>query len=193
VKPWQSKDIDGVFRFLQRAWRLVHDEDDRPNPQLQEVEPSPELRKATHKAIAGVTEDLENMRFNTAISKMMVLVNELVPANPRPKWCVERLVLLLAPFAPHLGEELWQRLGHPGSLAYEPWPKFDAADLVEATLTLPVSINGKLKDTLEVPRGADRETVEKMVLANERVQRSLAGKPVRKVIYVEGRMVNLVV
>jgi leucyl-tRNA synthetase len=193
VKPWQTKDMEGVARFLQRVWRLVHDEDDRPNPALQAVEPAAELRKATHRAIAGVTEDLEEMRFNTAISKMMVLVNELTAANPRPKWCVERLVLLLAPFAPHIAEELWQRLGHAQSLAYEPWPKFDPAELVEATVTLPVSINGKLKEKLEVPRGADQATVEKMVLENERVQRSLAGKPVRKVIYVEGRMVNLVV
>jgi leucyl-tRNA synthetase len=193
VKPWQTKDMEGVARFLQRVWRLVHDEDDRPSPHLSDAEPSPELRKATHRAIAGVTQDLEAMGFNTAISKMMVLVNELTPANPRPKWCVEQLVLLLSPFAPHLAEELWQRLGHANTLAYEPWPKFDAAELVEATVTLPVSINGKLKEKLEVPRGADQATVEKMVLANERVQRSLAGKPIRKVIYVEGRMVNLVV
>jgi leucyl-tRNA synthetase len=193
VKPWQTKDIEGVSRFLQRIWRLVHDEDDRPHPGLTDVPPSPELRKATHRQIAKVTEDLEAMRFNTAISAMMVLVNELTSANPRPKWCVERLVLLLAPFAPHISEELWRRLGHPKTLAYEPWPKYDAADLVEESITLPVSVNGKLKERLEVPRGADQATVEKMVLANERVQRSLGGKPVRKIIYVEGRAVNLVV
>jgi leucyl-tRNA synthetase len=140
-----------------------------------------------------VTEDLEAMRFNTAISKMMVLVNELTSAARKPRWCVERLVLLLAPFAPHLSEELWRRLGHGESLAYEPWPAFDPADLVEATVTLPVSINGKLKERLEVPRGADQATVEKLALSNERIQRSLDGKPVKKVIYVEGRMLNLVV
>jgi leucyl-tRNA synthetase len=193
VKPWQTRDIEGVSRFLQRVWRLVHDEDDGQNPQLADVPPSPELKKVTHRAIAGVTEDLGAMRFNTAISKMMVLVNELTSANPKPKWCVEQLVLLLAPFAPHAAEELWRRLGHAGSLAYEAWPAYDAAELVDATVTLPVSINGKLKEKLEVPRGADQASIEKMVLANERIQRSLGGKPVRKVIYVEGRMVNLVV
>jgi leucyl-tRNA synthetase len=193
VKPWQTKDMEGVFRFLQRVWRLVHDDEDKPAPALQDAPPSAEIRKAVHRAIAGVTGDLEAMRFNTAIAKMMVLVNELTPASPRPKWAVEQLVLILAPFAPHIAEELWQRLGHAKTLAYEPWPKWDAADLVEATVALPVSINGKHKETIEVPRGADRGAIEQMVLANERVQRSLGGKPIRKVIYVEGRMVNLVV
>ncbi len=193
VKPWQMKGVEGVYRFLQRTWRLVVDDEDRVHGTLTDAPPTPELRKITHKTIAKVTEDLENLRFNTAISAMMMLVNELTPANPRPKWCVEQLIQILSPFAPHLCEELWQRLGHADELAYAAWPAFDPAELVENVITLPVSVNGKLKERLEVPKDADQSTVERLVMESEKIKRTLEGKTLKKIIYVAGRMVNLVV
>ena len=193
VKPWQMNGVEGVYRFLQRAWRLVVTDEDGLHPSISDAEPTEDLAKAVHRAIAKVESDLTNLQFNTAISAMMVLVNTLTESTVRPRWCLDRLVLLLAPFAPHLAEELWQRLGHAASLAYEPWPTFDPAALVDATIEIPVSINGKLKDRITVPRDADQAAVEAAVKQNDRIARMLEGKAVRKVIWVPGKMLNLVV
>ena len=151
------------------------------------------MQKLLHRTIAKVTRDLETMSFNTAISAMMILLNDLSPRNPRPKAVVETFVLLLSPFAPHLAEELWSRLGHADSLAYAPWPSFDPAMLVDDTVELPVCINGKVKERIEVPQGADAAVVEAVVRGHERVIKLLGDKPIKKVVYVPGKMVNLVV
>ncbi len=194
VKPWQTNGVEGVYRFLQRAHRLVvDDETNALSPTLHDVAVSPAIEKLVHRTIAKVTQDLEAMSFNTAISAMMILVNELIPLNPRPQSAVERLTLLMAPFAPHLAEELWSRLGHAESLAYEAWPTFDPAQLVDATVELPVCVNGKVKERIEVPKDADQAAVEAVVRASEKVARALDGKPIKKVIFVPGKMVNLVV
>jgi leucyl-tRNA synthetase len=194
VKPWQMNGVEGVYRFLQRAHRLVvDDETDALSTTLVDAPPSPDLDKILHRTTAKVTRDLDAMSFNTAISALMMLVNELTPLKERPKAAVERLILLLSPFAPHLAEEAWSRLGRRTSLAHEPWPTFDEAMLVDATVEIPVCLNGKVKERIEIPKDADRETVEALVHANERVLRLLAGKTVKKTIFVPGKMVNLVV
>jgi len=140
-----------------------------------------------------VTDDLDGLRFNTAIAQLMVLVNELTPLERRPRMVVEALVLMLSPFAPHLGEELWRRLGHAESLAYEPWPVWDAARALEESVTIAVQINGKLRATLEMPRDVAQAEAHEAALADERVRRYVDGGQIRKVIFVPNKLLNLVV
>lgn len=145
--------------------------------------------------IAGVTEDFETMRFNTAISKLMVFVRDISKTAknaPLPENAARAFVLLLSPMAPHIGEELWRRLGNESSLAYVPWPKVDTDLLVEDTVTLAVQVNGKRRAEIEVPRDASDETCEQAALASEQVQRHLGGKQPRRVIVIRGRIVNIV-
>ncbi len=193
MKPWSTKGVEGVTRFLDRVWRLVVDEDGSPSRSLGDEPASPVLNRVLHQAIRKVTHDLDGLHFNTAIAQMMVLVNELTPLERRPREVVEKLVLLLSPFAPHLGEELWERLGHPETLAYQPWPEWDPALAVSDTVTVAVQVNGKLRATLELPRGTDQETAQTAALQDERVRKYVDGSAVRKSIYVPDKLLNLVI
>jgi leucyl-tRNA synthetase len=192
--PWSTEGIQGVRRFLERAWRTVVDEDAEGEPlrALAPGEGTPEQARLTARAIAGVTEDLEAMRFNTAISKLMVFTRDVVRDAPLPRRAAEVLALLLSPLAPHLGEELWQRLGNAKTLAYEPWPVADPALLVDETLTLVVQVNGKKRDEIRVAAGAAEASVREAALALESVRRHLDGRAPKKVIVVPGRLVNIV-
>jgi leucyl-tRNA synthetase len=149
--------------------------------------------RVLHQTIAKVTEDVEALKFNTAISQMMVFVNEVMKQPSRPRAVLEPFLLVLAPFAPHLGEELWQRLGHDGSLAHAPWPAYDPALCIEDTVTVAVQVNGKLRATLELPRGAAQAEVQAAAAADERIGRYLTGVTIRKVIHVKDKLLNLVV
>jgi len=193
MKPWNTSGVDGITRFLDRVWRLCVDEDGAPSRGLADVEPDPATARLVHQTVKKVTEDIEGLKFNTAIAQMMVLVNELTRLERRPRVSIEALVLVLAPFAPHIGEELWRRLGHPESLAREPWPTWDPAQALAETVTVAVQVNGKLRATLELPRGASRETAHEAALADERIRRHLEGVAVRKVIHVPDKLLNLVV
>jgi leucyl-tRNA synthetase len=192
--PWSDDAIPGVFRFLQRAYRLfVEDTDDGERlADFADGPGTPEQQRLTARAIDGVTEDVEAMRFNTAISKLMVFSREVVRDAVLPREIAETFVVLLSPFAPHLAEELWQRLGHPQSLAYEPWPTADAALLEESMLTLAVQVNGKRRDEIEVPADADEETIRRAALASPGVARQLGDREPKRVIIVPGRLVNVV-
>jgi leucyl-tRNA synthetase len=196
VKPWSMRGVEGVYRFLSRVWRLFIDdraETVRLNDNIQDVEPDRETLQAMHRTIQRVTEDLDGMRFNTAISAMMEYSNHLTPLKVRPRKALEPLVLLLAPFAPHLAEELWQALGHKNTLAYEPWPKFDP-ELVKADeVEIPVQVNGKLRSKLTVPAGTPAEKLEELARADEKVIAAVAGKKIVKVIVPKGQLVNIVV
>jgi leucyl-tRNA synthetase len=196
VKPWSMNGVEGVYRFLSRVWRLMIDDraaETTLAPTVQDASPDRDTLRKLHQTIQKVTEDLDGLRFNTAIAAMMELTNHLTRLEVRPRSVVEPFVLLLAPFAPHLAEELWKALGHPQTLAYAPWPTFDPtvtkADFVE----IPVQVNGKLRARLSVPANADDATLKAMALANEAVQAQIAGKQVKKVIVVPGKLVNLVV
>jgi leucyl-tRNA synthetase len=193
--PWSTDSIPGCYRFLQRVWRLFVDED-APGEPLRPLEPGhghEAQARLTARTIAGVTQDLEEIQPNTAIAKLMVWSREIAKDAPLPRKAAESFLLLLSPFAPHLAEELWHRLGHAESLAYEPWPEADPALLVEETLRLAVQVNGKRRDEIEVPAGADEASVRAAALAAENVRRHLAGREPRKVIVVPGRLVNVVV
>jgi leucyl-tRNA synthetase len=192
-KPWNTKGIEGVRRFLERAWRLFVDDEGEMQPQVQDVEPGEDALRILHKTIDAVTTMTEDLRFNTAISQMMVFVNEVTSFEVRPRAVLEPFVLLLAPYAPHLAEEIWHRLGHEQSLTHAPWPVADPAYLVDDTITVAVQVNGKLRDQVEVPADIDQDGIREVVVAREKMQTWLEGKQVVKFIYVPGKLVNLVV
>jgi leucyl-tRNA synthetase len=196
TKPWSMRGVDGVYRFLSRVWRLFIDdraEVVRLDKSLQDVEPDRDTLRKLHQTIQKVTDDLDGMRFNTAIAAMMELTNHLTKLDARPRSVLERFVLLLAPFAPHLAEELWRALGNSGTLAYEPWPSFDPNLLKADEIEVPVQVNGKLRARLSVPAGANEATLRETALADARIQELIGGKQVRKVIVVPGKLVNIVV
>jgi leucyl-tRNA synthetase len=198
VKPWSLKGVEGPYRFLNRVWRLMIDDradDLRLLPTVQDIPPDKETLRHLHRTIKKVTHDLDMdvLGFNTAIAAMMEFSNHLTGLKVRPRSVLEPFVLILSPFAPHLGEELWQALGHDKSLAYEPWPTFDEALCKEDEIEVPVQINGKVRTKLKVPAGIDKAALEKAALADDKVQAQLQGKQVQKVIVVPGKLVNIVV
>ena len=195
VKPWSMKGVEGVYRFLGRAWRMIVDfEGDviALDPKVKDVGPTPEQAKIIARTVAAVTDDLEAMRFNTAISRLMEFVNAFTGQEVRPKAAMETFTLLLSPMAPHLGEELWEILGHERTLAYAPWPSFDPALLKDDEIEVPVQVNGKLRGRILVPAEAGRDQIEAAALADERIIALIDGKPIRKTIVVPGKLVNFV-
>jgi leucyl-tRNA synthetase len=197
-RPWATKDVVGAHRFLQRVWRLVVDENTGETRVLDgagEQELGGNTLRALHRTIAGVSEDYVALRNNTAAAKLIEYTNHLTKeyGGVAPRAAVEPLVLMLAPLAPHLAEELWLRLGHLASLAYGPFPVVDPAYLVEDTVEYPVQVNGKVRGRVVVAADADEDTLKAAALSDEKVQAFLAGASPRKVIVVAGRLVNVVV
>ena len=233
-KPWNTRDIVGMSRFLNAVWRnLIGEEEEAsaspspgtpfspspgtplsPSPgtpgegrgegSLSSAKPSKASRitadpipdaldRQLHRTIKKVGEDIEGLRFNTAIAELIKLNNEIGRLPTVPRALAETLALLLAPFAPHLAEELWQRLGHDQSLARQPWPKLDQAKLAESTMELPVQVNGKLRDRIVVPADSTEEFILQAAETSEKLRPWLAGKTLRKRLYVEKKLVNFVV
>ncbi|NRI69745.1 leucine--tRNA ligase [Rhodococcus sp. MS16] len=192
-RPWATKDVVGASRFLQRVWRVVIDEE-TGKPRVTDDAPGEETLRALNKAIAGVSEDYTALRDNTAAAKLIEYNNHLTKAFPggAPRSAVEPLVLMLAPLAPHLAEELWSRLGHTESLAHGPFPAVEEKWLVEDTVEYPIQVNGKVRSRISVPADADRKAVEEIALADEKIVALLEGNAPRKVIVVPGKMVNIV-
>jgi len=190
-KVWNTRDIVGSHRFLQRVWRNFVAEDgsvkvtDEPGPEA--------IVRLTHRTIKAVTDDMERMSFNTAVASLIKLNNELVGLDKLPRFTAEAMVLMLAPMAPHIAEELWKLLGHNQSLANYPWPSYDPAKLVDETIELPVQVNGKLRARVVLAADADEEAARTAALADPKVAASIEGKPVRKFILVKGKMINIVV
>jgi leucyl-tRNA synthetase len=196
VKPWSMKGVEGVHRFLGRAWRMIVDAEAETiviEPRVADVPPTLEQAKLIARTVAGVTDDLEGMRFNTAISKLMEFVNAFTSAEVRPKSAMETFTLLLAPLAPHLAEELWEVLGHDATLAYEPWPSFDPALLHDDQLEVPVQVNGKVKGRITVPATAGADEIEALAKADDKIAALLQGKAIKKTIVVPGKLVSFVV
>ena len=185
VKPWQTAGIQGVRRFLDR----VHAAATRPLG----GELSAETRKLMHRTVKKVTEDIEALRYNTAVSTMMIFTNHLSQLTEVPREAVEKLVLCLSPFAPHLAEELWKNAGHGESLAAAPWPEFDPKECVDDVVEIAVQVNGKVRGAITIARDAAEDAARDAALALENVQNHVAGKAVRKVVYVPGRILNIIV
>lgn len=191
-RPWATKDVVGAHRFLQRVWRLVVDEATGA-ARVTDGELDDATLKVLHRTIDGVTDDYAHLRNNTAAAKLIEYTNHLTKEGVSARAALEPLVLMVAPLAPHLAEELWQRLGHEGSLAHGPFPVADPAYLVEDTVEYPVQVNGKVRGRITVPADADKSAVEQLARADEKVLAFLAGAEPKKVIVVPGRLVNLVV
>jgi len=239
VKPWNTKGVEGVYRFLGRVWRLFVDEQSETafeqaetttdicsrgggsaadpraftsaatklleliklSSAIEHKQPTPTQLKALHACIKKVTEDMEGMRFNTAISAMMVFINEAMTWETKPVTVLRNFLILLQPFAPHIAEELWEKMNvqhstsniqHPTGLAYAPWPKFDPALLVEDTLEIPVQVNGKLRDVIRVPANISQAELETVARASEKIRLFIEGKTIRKVIVLPKKLVNIV-
>ena len=190
-KPWDTKGIDGVSRFLRKFWSLFFDQ--QGNFNLSDDAPSKEELKSLHTAIKKVNEDIERFNFNTCISAFMVASNELTKLKCNKREILEPLVILLAPFGPHIAEELWHLSGKEGSVHHATYPVFDEAHLVEDSVTYPIAINGKTRATADFPADASREDLEKAAVTVEGIQKYTEGKTIRKIIVVPGRMINIVV
>ncbi|MDX1962691.1 MAG: leucine--tRNA ligase [Pirellulales bacterium] len=196
TKPWSTTGVNGVRGFLDRAWRLIVNEKAEVlelHPAVVDQPPTEEQLRILHKTIAGVTADLEALSFNTAIAKMMEFTNAFTKLEQRSRLILEQFVLLLAPFAPHLAEELWQILGKSKTLAYEPWPRAEERYLTENELEIPVQILGKLRGRIVVPAESTADQQEAAARADSRIAELLAGKTIVKVIVVPGKLVNFVV
>jgi leucyl-tRNA synthetase len=239
TKPWNTRGVEGVYRFLGRVWRLFVDEQSETefeqaettmkepsihelldliklHAAIKDVSPTPAQLKTLHACIKKVTEDLDGMRFNTAISAMMVFVNEAMTWETKPVSALKTFLQLLHPFAPHIAEELWQKLSTvhspqsavnaspaasstvdsglrtQDSLPYASWPKIDPALLIEDTLEIPVQVNGKLRDVIKVSSTAAATELEAAALANDKVKPFLEGKTIKKIIVVPKKLVNIV-
>jgi leucyl-tRNA synthetase len=195
TKPWSMDGVSGVRGFLDRAWRMIVDEPAETlqlNAAVCDRPPTEEQNRTLHKTIKAVTEDLDRMAFNTAISRMMEFTNFFLKQKIRPRIAMEQLVLLLSPWAPHVAEELWRLLGHPDTLAYEPWPSYDEALIKEDTIEIVAQIRGKVRSKLRVPAGATQDEIEAAARADEKIASLLAGHDVVKVIVVPGRLINFV-
>jgi len=190
-KPWDTKGIEGVHRFLKKLWRLFFDE--VKGKVWTEGAPTAEELKILHRTIRKIEDDTERFSFNTAVSSFMIAVNDLTDLNCRKKAILSPLLILLTPYAPHASEELWARLGNTGSILDAPFPVFEEKYVIESSKEYPVSINGRVRTNINIALDAAQPDVEQIVLGNEVVQKWLEGKPHKKIIYVKGKMVNVVV
>jgi len=194
-RPWSTRDVIGSHRFLQRVWRNLVDEH-TGETRVTDAEPDTETLRILNRVIAGVRSDYEGLRYNTAAAKLIELNNHLTKVYGSvgvPRSVAEPLVLMMAPLTPHIAEELWAKLGHDTTLAYQPFPVADERYLVAETVEYPIQINGKVRSRVTVPADATNEQVEQAALADEKVAATLDGRSPRKVIVVPGRLVNVVV
>ena len=195
TKPWSTSGVGGVRTFLERCWRLVVDEradDIVPAAQLQADPPTDDQLRELHRMVDKVTRDIEALSFNTAIARMMEFVNFCTPLERRPRALIEPFVTVLAPFAPHLAEELWEVLGRPAPVSLAPWPTVEEQWLRDDTVEIPVQVQGKLRGRVVVPADADAATMQAVAAADPRIAELLAGKTIAKVVAVPGRLVNFV-
>ncbi len=193
TKPWDTRGVNGVHRFLSRVWRLTVGDDGELADNVLDYEPTGDELKELHKTIKKVTEDTEALGFNTAIAAMMEFVNFLYKQDDVSKQTLEALTVMLAPYAPHTAEELWAKLGHEPSVARAAWPEYDEELTKEDTVEMAVQVMGKVRGTIEVPVDCDQDTAVAAARDDDNVERHLEGKTIRKVIFVPGRILNFVV
>lgn len=189
---WSTNGVDGARRFLDRIWRLFIEENGTLNAKIQDNEQGSSLEKVYHQTVKKVTEDYENLRFNTAISQLMVFINEAYKAEVLPISFMEGFVKLLSPICPHIAEELWEKLGHSGTISYEAWPAYDEGKLKDDEVEIVIQINGKVKAKLMVPADTNKDALEQLAMGDDKIKTQIDGKTVRKVIAVPGKLVNIV-
>lgn len=194
AKPWNTAGITGVHNFLKKLWKLYHSSASREEEEfsVSEEKASAESLKTLHKTIKKVTEDIETFSFNTSVSTFMICVNELSAQKCDQREVLEPLAVLIAPYAPHIAEELWKRLGHTESVTTAPYPVYEEKFLVESTKEYPISFNGKMRFTMELPLDLSKDEIQEAVMAHEKTQQQLGGREPKKVIVVPGKIVNIV-
>jgi len=190
-KPWKTSGISGVHSFLKKMWKLYHS-GDNGSFKISEAEPTKEAFKALHKTLKKVEEDIDNFSFNTSVSTFMIAVNELTALKCHKRAILEPLAVIIEPYAPHIAEELWEKLGHTGSISKVDFPKFEEKYLVESTKVYPISFNGKMRFTMELPLDLSREAIEEAVMVHPKTEQHLQGRTPKKVIVVPGKIVNIV-
>ena len=196
TKPWNMEGVNGVFGFLNRAWRMILDENTEQvtlNAALCDDEPTDEQNRVLHKTIKAVTDDIAKLSFNTAIARMMEFTNFFTKQDRRPLVAMEQFVQLLSPFAPHIAEELWQVLGRSDALSYAEWPQYNDALLVEDEIEIPVQVNGKVRAKIKIPADADQAKMQEIAQLDSRISELVGDKQIIKAIAVPGRMVNFVI
>ncbi len=192
TKPWNTNGVEGTYRFLARVWRLFVGEDGQLNAKIGDGETSDAFKRVWHRSIKKITDDYENLRFNTAISQLMIFVNEAYKTESLPRKAMSDFVQMLSPIAPHIAEELWEKLGHAESVSYAAWPTYDEAWTVDQEVEIVVQVNGKIADRVSIPADMDQAAMEEMAKGLDKVQELISGKTVRKVIAVKGKLVNIV-
>jgi len=192
TKPWNTNGVEGTHRFLSRVWRLYIGEDGSLNPKIADEGGDEAFTRTWHRTIKKVTEDYENLRFNTAISQLMIFVNDAYKAERLPRKAMNDFLQLLSPIAPHIAEELWERMGHGDTITYEPWPEYDEAWTVDQEIEIVIQVNGKIVDRIKVAADAPEDELERLAKASGRVRELTSGKTVRKTIVVKGKLVNIV-
>jgi leucyl-tRNA synthetase len=191
-RPWETRDVIGMYRFLQRLWRNLVDEETGDSV-VVDVPLDDETTRLMHRTIDVVRTEMDALRFNTAIAKLIELNNAVTKLDATPREVAEALVLMVAPLAPHVAEELWRKLGHDGTVTYVDFPVADPQYLFDETIEYPVQINGKVRSHVVVPSDADQKAVEAAALADEKVIANLDGASPQKVIFIPGRMLNIVI
>ncbi|MFC5532072.1 leucine--tRNA ligase [Cohnella yongneupensis] len=192
TKPWNTNGVEGVYRFLARVWRLFVDDSGSLNEKIKDVSGEESFRRTWHKSLKKVGEDYEGLRFNTAISQMMIFINDAYKSEVLPKEAMKHFVQMLAPIAPHISEELWEKLGGEGSVTYAPWPAYDVSLTVDAEVEIVVQVNGKIADRVSIAADLDESGMQAIAMDLEKVQALIEGKTIRKVVAVKGKLVNIV-
>ncbi|MNC24905.1 Leucine--tRNA ligase [compost metagenome] len=193
TKPWNEKGVEGIHRFLSRVWRLFVNEDGSISAKITLDGGTDEFKRTWHKTLKKVTEDFEQLRFNTAISQLMIFINDAYKQETLSTEAAEHFVQMLSPLAPHIAEELWQLLGHEGSISYVAWPAYDEAWTVDAEVEIVVQVNGKIVQRALIPQDMGQEDMQNHALSLPNVKAAVEGKTVRKIIAVPGKLVNIVV
>ena len=193
AKPWSTEGLGGIHRFLNRAWRLYVNEEGDLNDKIQDSGVGESFTKAYHKVVKGVGEHLERNRYNTAISQMMVFINVCYKVDVLDRFMMTEFVKVLSTFAPHIAEELWEKLGQTSVLLYETWPEFDPAMVIEDMIEYPVQINGKIRFKMNIPADADQDAIKKALMSHDKTAQYTEGKSIIKTIIVPKRIITLVV
>ncbi len=192
TKPWNTNGVEGMYRFLSRVWRLLITENGQLNAKIGDGDTSEAFKRTWHRTIKKITDDYENLRFNTSISQLMIFVNDAYKTESLPRQAMADFVQMLSPLAPHIAEELWSKLGHSESVSYAPWPTFDEAWTVDQEVEIVVQVNGKIIDRISIAADTDEAQMETIAKESDKTAEAIAGKTIRKVIVVKGKLVNIV-